>query len=136
MVNNSYEEELLDLHKQVIDAHLNKDVGFFTKNIADDYFSVSRGEYNNPSKEEITNMFTNYFGSTDFKVYKDLMEPVVKVSDDGSLGWTIVKVKIEAERKVEDKMHQINHVWTWITLYKSENNVWIRMGEVSSSKPA
>ena len=37
----SNEQELLDLHKQVITAPLDKDASFFTKNIADDLFLSS-----------------------------------------------------------------------------------------------
>lgn len=131
---NTYRQELLALHKQVINAHLEKDVAFFTRNIADDYFSVSLGELNRPSKEEISQMFTHYFASTDFKEYRDIMDPIVKVSDDGTLGWIVVQVKIIAEMQIEDKIHKIDDVWTWITLYKRENDIWIRMGEVASSK--
>jgi hypothetical protein len=132
---NKYEQELLALHKQVITAHLDKDVEFFIKDIADDYFSVSRGKLTRYSKDDIIQMFSNYFGSTEFKVYEDLMDPIVKVSDDGSLGWSIVQVKIKAVRVIDDTKHEINEVWTWITLYKRENDIWIRMGEVSSTKP-
>ena len=41
-------EEILDLHKQTIRAHLDKDVEFFTKEISDDYMSVGR---DSPSDE-------------------------------------------------------------------------------------
>ena len=135
MSRSKLEQEILELHKETIDAHLKKDVDFFVKNIADDYFSVSRGELKHPTKEEITTMFTNYLGSTDFLEYRDLIDPIIRVSDDGSLGWSIVRVKIIAVREVEGKKYNIDNIWTWITLYERENNVWMRMGEVSSLKP-
>lgn len=43
-----YRAEILNLHKEMINAHLNKDIDFFTENIADDYFSVGGGEINHP----------------------------------------------------------------------------------------
>ena len=135
MSKNKLEQELLNLHQETIDAHLKKDVDFFVKNISDDYFSVSQGELNHPTKEEITAKFTSYLGSTDFLEYRDLIDPIIRVSDDGSLGWSIVSVKILAVREIEGKKYDIDNIWTWITLYERKNNIWIRMGEVSSLKP-
>lgn len=135
MTKTRFEQELLDLHKETLDAHLNKDVDFFVKNIADDYFSISRGEIRNPTKEAIITQFTNYLGSTEFSEYRDLIEPIIKVSDDGTLGWTIVNVKIVADREIEGTVYHIEDVWVWITCYMRENDIWIRMGEVSCVKP-
>ncbi|MCG3218772.1 MAG: hypothetical protein KAR35_07185 [Candidatus Heimdallarchaeota archaeon] len=135
MSRNNLEQEILDLHKETIDAHLKKDVDFFVKNIAKDYFSVSRGELRRPTKEEITTMFTDYLGNTEFSEYRDLNDPIIKVSDDGSLGWSIVTVKIVGVREIDGEKHKFENIWTWITLYERENDIWMRMGEVSSMKP-
>jgi len=43
-----YEKEILSLHQEMINAHLNKDASWFTKDISDDYFSVGRGEIRFP----------------------------------------------------------------------------------------
>ncbi len=135
MNHSKYEQELLDLHTQVEEAYLNKDVGFFTKDIANDYFSISRGKLIKPSKGKITQIFTNYLGNTNFNEYKNLMDPIVKLSDDGTLGWVVSQVKIGAEREMEGLTHQIDDIWTWITLYQKVDDNWIRMGEVNSMNP-
>ena len=135
MSHGKFEQELLDLHKQVGDAYLNKDIGFFTKDIAIDYFSISRGRFIKPTKSKITQIFENYLSTTEFKVYENLMDPIIKVSDDGSLGWVVAQVKIQAKREMEGLSHEVDEIWTWITLYKRENGTWIRMGEVNSTAP-
>ena len=112
MTTSKLEQELLDLHKVNIAAHLEKDVDFFVKNISDDYFSVSWGDIRHPTKEEIITQFTNYLGSTEFEEYRDLIDPIIKVSDDGSLGWSIVKVMILAVREIEGIKHEIDNIWT------------------------
>lgn len=132
MNHSKFEQELLDLHKQVGDAYLNKNIGFFTENIASDYFSISRGKLIKPSKDKIIYTFSNYLNSTEFKVYENIIEPIVKISDDGTLGWVVAQVKIQAERKMDVLSKEIDETWTWITLYKRENGIWIRLGEVNS----
>ncbi len=119
----------------MINAHLNKDIDFFTENIADDYFSVGRGEIRHPEPDEIRMNFSNYLYNTEFSEYRDLQEPIVEFSKDGSLAWLIVQVKVAGERKMEtDSIHTFDVTWAWITLYEREEDKWIRLGEVSNYK--
>lgn len=129
------EKEILALHQEMIDAHLSKNVGWFTNNIADDYFSVSRGEISYPSQEEISGRFTNYLDNTEFSEYHDLQKPIVRFSKDGSLAYLIVQVKVSGNQKTEaDISESFDTTWAWITLYEKENDKWIRLGEVSNYK--
>ncbi len=128
-----YRQEILDLHRDAIRAHLEKDVGFFTRDLANDYFSVGNGSIRHPSKEEIDQQFSNYINNTEFTEYRDLEDPLIGFSDDGSLAWSIVRVRVAGERTVEaDSIRRFDTTWAWITLYKREGNRWLRMGEVSS----
>ncbi|MCB2196211.1 MAG: nuclear transport factor 2 family protein [Bacteroidetes bacterium] len=129
------EQELLDLHQETLDAHLNKNVEFFVRDISEDYFQVHDGEFLHPTKEEIHSMFTHYLNSTEFERYDDLREPMVKVSDDGSLGWTIVQVRLVGEQQLEnDSVNKMDYTYAWITLYEREDGKWIRLGEVDNYK--
>ncbi len=126
-------KEILKLHQEMIDAHLQKDVSWFTKDIADDYFSVGRGEIRFPKPNETSERFTNYLNITEFSQYHDLQEPIVKFSKDGSLAYLIVQVKVAGNQKVEaDSVESFDMTWAWITLFERENNKWIRLGEVSN----
>jgi hypothetical protein len=125
--------ELLTLHKTGIDAHWEKDIDFFVRDIDEHYFSVNNGEIRYPSKEEITRQFNNYLNNTTFYKYEDMQDPIVVIADDGSLAYTLVRVKISGERKLEaDSIREFGFVCAWITLYKREGEKWIRMGEVSN----
>jgi hypothetical protein len=127
--------EILDLHNNVIDAHLNKDVDFFVKDIADDYFSVGNGEIRNPAKEEISARFKNYLNSTTFTEYKNLQEPVIGFSEDGSVGWSIVQVNVAGKRTMDGGIDRdFDNTFAWITLYQRQDDKWIRLGEVSNYK--
>ena len=125
--------EIIELHKAAIQAHINKDVDFFTRDLAPDYFSVGNGHIRHPSMESIASQFSNYLNNTEFEEYADLEEPLVGFSDDGSLAWSIVKVRVAGRRNFEnDSLRSFSDTWAWITLYKREGEKWLRMGEVSS----
>ena len=130
---NLLKSEILNLHKTGINAHLIKDIDFFTKDISDDYFSVNNGEIRHPTKEEITRQFTRYLNNTEFDKYEDIQEPIIGFSEDGTLAYSLVRVKIEGERKYEnDTISNFDFICAWITLYKREGDNWIRLGEVSN----
>ena len=91
---DAYREEILALHKASIDAHLNRDVDFFTRNVAEDYVIVSRADIFYPTKEETRAQFSNYLNRTTFSEYRDLRDPIIGFSEDGSVAWSIVQVKV------------------------------------------
>jgi len=127
--------EILELHQQAIEAHLNRDVDFFVHNISENYLSVSKGEIRKPSKDEIRSQFSNYLNNTTFVEYRDLQEPIIEFSDDGSVAWSIVRVKVAGIRTMNDGTErELDFICAWITLYRRQNDKWIRLGEVSSFK--
>lgn len=130
------EKEILKLHRDMIDAHINKNADFFIKDIADNFMQVQRGEINYPSRPELKAKFDEYLDNTTFTKYEDLREPIVKVSKDGSLAWCIVQMKIEGVQKADnDSIDELDFVCAWITLYEKRGRKWIRLGEVDNFKP-
>jgi hypothetical protein len=130
------ERQILDLHQQTIDAHWKKDAGFLARHMADDYFAVQNGEIRKPTREEITAEYERYLGTTTFKEYRDLRQPVVGFSKDGSIAWSIVQVKVagrDLDESGEEKDFDLT--WAWITLYERRKDRWIWLGEASNFKP-
>jgi len=126
--------EILDLHKNLIEAHWNKDIEFFVRDISDDFISVGNGEIRKPTKEELQSSFTSYLNNTTFTEYKDLQEPIIGFSEDGSLAWSIVKVKVAGKHKMDDNAErEFDVTYAWITLYERYGNKWKRIAEVSNS---
>ncbi|MCP4538135.1 MAG: nuclear transport factor 2 family protein [Chloroflexi bacterium] len=127
--------EILALHQALIDAHLNKDVDFFVQDLSDEYMSISRGEILKPTKEEILARFDSYLNNTEFTEYRDLCEPIIGFSRDGSIAWSIVQVKLVGQCTMDDgSASDIDSTWAWITLYERQGDKWIRLLEVSNSK--
>ena len=127
--------EIIALHEKEIKAHLNKDVEFFVQDIAEDYIAVSYGEIRKPTIEEIRSQFTSYLNNTDFRRYEDLREPIIRFSKDGSLAWTILQVVVKGKRTRDDGSEKnLDFTCAWITLYKRQDDKWIRLTDVSSFK--
>ena len=127
--------EILALHKKTIDAHLEKNVDFFVSDLSENYFSVGNGEIRQPLKEEIRANFDDYLHNTTFTEYRDLRQPMIGISKDGSLAWSIVQVKVTGKRKNADGSERmVDFICAWITLYQRQGEKWIRLGEVSSFK--
>ncbi len=129
------ERQILNLHKQTIDAHWNKDAGFFARHMADDYFAVQNGEIHKPKREEITAEYERYLETATFKEYRDLRQPVAGFSKDGSIAWSIVQVKVAGRDRDESGAEKdFDLTWAWITLYKMRGDRWAWLGEASSSE--
>jgi hypothetical protein len=127
--------EILELHKSTIEAHLNDNVDFLVQNLSGDFMSVSNGDIDYPTKEEIRSGFSSYLNNTEFSEYADLREPIIGFSKDGSVAWSTVQVKVAGKRKMEDGTERdLDFTCAWITLYEREGSRWIKLAEVSNFK--
>lgn len=129
-------KELLRLHREVIAGHLARDPAAVLAAEAESVVSVNRGEVRFVARAERERQFGSYLKDARFTRYRDLIEPIVRVSRDGTLGWVIVQVGIAGTRTGEDgKPVPLDSTWAWIELYEKRDGRWRRVGEVSSLKP-
>ena len=128
--------ELRAIHQASLQAHLDRDVQFFTRDMSESYHSVSRGDINQPTLEQTEAMFTRYLGATTFSRYEDLQEPVIGIADDGSVGWVMAQVAVSGEQSQGDETVPLNFVSAWIMLYRRVDGRWLRIGDASSFKAA
>lgn len=129
-------QALLDLHKQLIDAHKKGDVNGVLGPEDERIVMVSRGEVRYATKKERVPEFEKYLARTEFKEYNDLIDPIVSISKDGTMGWVIAQVKIAGTQTGDHGEHiAFESVWAWIELYEKKDDRWRRVGEVSNMKP-
>ncbi|MBU0713294.1 hypothetical protein KJ762_14890 [bacterium] len=119
---------------KTIDVHLNKDAEFFIQDLSDDFISVSGGEIDKPDKEDVRNMFRNYFNTTQFSEYHDLQKPIIGFSNDGSPAWSIIQVKVAGMQVTGGLERDLDFTAAWITLYERQEEKWVRIAEVSNFK--
>jgi hypothetical protein len=123
------------LHEKVMSAHRASDVEKLLADEAEDYVVAGRGAIARPTLDDRRARLGSYLSSTRFESYRDLVEPVVQVSRDGTLGWVIVQVEGKGEQTVDGHKKPLEFVSAWIELYEKRGGRWYRVGNVSNFKP-
>jgi hypothetical protein len=117
-------------------AHRESNVDLLLRSEAPDTVSANRGEITQPTLDARRARFEQYLGSTRFAEYVDLVPPIVRVSDDGSLGWVIVQVRGAGVQTRQDGSSQpVAFESAWIELYERRDGTWYRVGNVSNFRP-
>jgi hypothetical protein len=99
---------------------------------SDPSFSVSRGRVDTVTRAEVEARFEGYFSAATFSRYEDVEGPIARVSNDGSLGWVIARVRVEGRYRHDDGAREpLDTTWGWIELYEREGGAWRRVGTVS-----
>ena len=125
--------EILDLHAAFINAHLDADVEALLENQADQLTFVAHGDVEVRTVEATRALLAGYLQDTVFTEYRDVQQPIVGVSADGSLGWSIVQVKVAGTRHQGDgSRRELDFTCAWLTLYQRQGNRWMRTAEVST----
>lgn len=128
--------EILELHLGFIQAHLDKDAAFIARPTSPDYLFVGDGEVRNTSAAQMEENMTEYLNSTEFSEYRDIDEPIIGISHDGSLAWAIVQVRTAGSRSLADgSSRDFDIRWAWITLYERHGDEWMRIADVSTNRP-
>jgi hypothetical protein len=127
---------LRSLHEKVLRAHRSSDVELILEDEPEDYVVAARGEITRPTRGERRARLGTYLASTRFEEYRDVVEPVVTVSADGTLGWVVVQVRARGVQTAEpDETPPLEFVSAWIELYAKREGRWYRVGNVSNFKP-
>ena len=130
------EQMLLDLHANVLRAHLEDDVEGWLAHESEEMVVASRGEIIRPTSEERREQRERYLTAAQFETYRDVQPPIVTVSDDGTLGWVVCQV--EGSGNYVDEAGQsvpIQFVSAWIEMYRKTEGTWQMVGNVSNFKP-
>jgi hypothetical protein len=128
-------EALRALHEKVMRAHRESNVELVLEDDADEAVVAGRGVVSRPTREDRRTRMGPYLKSTVFEVYRDMVDPVVEVSADGSLGWVIVQIEARGvQTDAEGKKEPLAFQSSWIELYRKSDGRWKRIGNVSNFK--
>lgn len=131
------EQKLIRLHRTVMDAHLFEDAGLLEGHFGPRSVVVSDGEIHDSGGKETEALLRRIFTSRDYTRYDDLVRPIVRISEDGTLGWVIVQVGAEGARYDASGNAQGRLAFTsaWISLFEKIDDEWKVVGNVSNFKP-
>ena len=127
---------LRTLHENVLEFHRQGNVDAWMAQEADIVVSANRGQISFTNADERRARREPYLNATTFDVYRDLREPVVKVSEDGTLGWVIAEVEIKGSFVSDNgEREPFEAIWAWIELYEKQDGAWKAIGNVSNRRP-
>lgn len=121
-------QALLDLHRDGIRAHLERDAPSIARDHGDDFVSAFRGKLDRTNRAEALAFFTGYFKGATYPQYEDLEPPVIRVSDDASMAWILSRTRVR--RVVGDK--EGTFVYAGMMAYEKRDGRWIRVGNAST----
>ena len=129
------EIQLRTLHAQLIQAHIDGQVDRWMAIEADSFVSVNRGQITFPGFADRQERRAAYLSEASFSLYRDLREPLVRISDDGTLGWLIAEVEVAGTLPGEDGGRNSFHdTWAWIELYEKTEGGWRMIGNASNRR--
>lgn len=127
---------LLKQHRVQREAHMTQDAELFVTVMADTLISVQDGDVNRLSREDNLKRYQAYFsGVNEFLAWDDESPPVIRISEDGTLAWTIVTKRVRYNYYNEDEqLQEIASDYAWITTYEKRNGKWLITANVSTKR--
>ena len=125
---------LLALHAALIEAHLQNDLSLWQVTEADTVLAINRGRLVWRGTERWAGRAV-YLDGAVFSVYRDIRRPVVRISDDGTLGW--LAAEVEAKGTLPDGeggRRPFHVVWAWVELYQKTDGGWRLVGNASNER--
>jgi hypothetical protein len=132
----SHVRELLRLHNEVLEAHRTGDVNRWMSIEAPEYVSANGGRITFPELSDRRAQRSGYLERATFDVYRDLRDPVVRVSADASLGWVIAEVEVRGSLSSgPGESESFHDIWAWVELYENVDGTWRLVGNASNRRP-
>lgn len=131
----SDEAALMTLHVAGLKAHIDGSIDSLLANQSDDFVLVNLGEISTPTKQERREFLGPYLETTRFETYKDRVEPIIKISPDGTLGWVVAQIEARGTAVTPEGERPVEFMAAWIELYERREGKWVSVGNSSSFKP-
>jgi hypothetical protein len=127
------EAELLAIHALDRKAHMETNVDLILKHADETFVSVANGKIHRSTKADAKAMFEGSFAGATYQEWDDLEAPVVRVSDDGTMGWMIVRIRSRRTKKdAAGAEKQEQFVYAGIMTYEKKGGRWVRTANVST----
>jgi hypothetical protein len=123
-------------HEQARKAHLTGNAELLASGIADKFIEAGRGKVSEKTREQVRQMFAEYFKAAKYSVWRDTYPPKVTISADGKMAWMIVAVHGELTVK-DDKTGKVEPTSfdsSWIATFEKIKSEWKMVGIASSVK--
>ncbi len=129
-------DELLRLHHQARASHFSRDARSMVAGFADDFSDIRNGKIQKPAREASLSRFQNYLNNSTFIAWDDITPPIIRVSDDATMGYVIVhkKVRLRAKKANGTEVEEIE-IFAWVAIYRKLKDEWKLVAVASTSTP-
>ena len=125
--------ELLKLHQMDRQAHFKTGPDLLLSHHPEEFIAVSQGKVSRRQKADTRNTFETYFKDATYHEWDDLEPPIVRVSNDGSMGWIITRLKVRRTQKDATGVErEQKFVYAGIMTYQKHDGKWIKVANVST----
>jgi hypothetical protein len=126
-------QELLALHARDRQAHFATDADALVAPFAESIIDVRNGAVQHIAREDKCQDFAQYFKNAAYQEWDDLEPPIVRVSQDASLGWVITQTKVHRTQVDESgTTHAREFIYAGIMTYEKQAGYWICTANVST----
>lgn len=124
---------LMEVHRTDRRAHFETDAKLLLEHSAEDFIYVGNGKISRSTRAEMKAEFEDYFKNAKYYEWDDLEPPIVRISNDASMAWMIVRTKVRRTQKQADgKDEERSFVYAGIMTYEKRQGKWVRIANVST----
>jgi hypothetical protein len=116
-------------------AHFDRNVDLFISEFADSMLSVNKGKVTIATPGENRKRIEPYFNSVTFIKWDDVAEPIIRLSDDGSLAYAVVQkeVILTYPDSLGKAFYDTTH-YAWTSIYRKQKGEWKVEANISTTK--
>lgn len=130
------EQQLMRLHRNMIDAHIDSDIRLMDGSWGDQVTFVSRGGISKMSGKDASDGLGRSLDRRKHSRYVDMVKPVITLSDDKTLATIMVQVQAEGYG-IDDKGKQgaaFSFMSAWTSVFKKKDGKWKMISNASNFK--
>jgi hypothetical protein len=129
-------EQLLKIHESDRRAHFETSANRIMEHATDEFISVSNGRVQQTTRAENLKFFEEYFKGAKYYEWDDLEPPIVRVSNDASMAWMIVRTRVRrVQTQSGGEAMERRFVYAGIMAYEKNGGRWVRVANVSTFEP-
>ncbi len=126
-------KRLLEIQENIRQAHFELDADAMVSNFADPVIRVARGAVSQIPREDMRQNYKGYFQDSVYHEMDVLEPPIVRVSQDATMAWVIVRTKVRLTHKNEsgDEVERA-FIYAGIVTYEKQDGEWVRTANVAT----
>ena len=128
-------QEIVRLLQQERKAHFANNVDLFISEFADSMISVNKGKVTIAGPVENRKRIEPYFNSVKFIRWDDVAEPIIRISEDGSLAYAVVQKQViltYPDTLGKPFYDTTNYAWT--SIYRKQKGEWKVEANISTTQ--